>query len=60
MKKALLWGCMLAFPIVLKLSGVVGWSWWVTLGPVWIGLGLFVIIFVIIGLIAAWEAGETQ
>ena len=35
--------------IVLKLCGVITWSWWWVLSPIWISLG-----FVIIGLIFLW------
>lgn len=33
--------------IVLKLTGVISWSWWWVLSPIWISLGLAVVIFLI-------------
>ena len=33
--------------IVLKLTGVISWSWWWVLSPLWIGLGLAVVIILI-------------
>ena len=29
--------------VVLKLVGVINWSWWLVLIPLWIELGIFVI-----------------
>lgn len=34
--------------IVLKLTGVISWSWWWVLSPIWIGLGLAVVICLIV------------
>lgn len=34
--------------IVLKLTGVISWSWWWVLSPIWISLGLAVIICLIV------------
>ena len=34
--------------IVLKLCGVIDWSWWWVLSPLWIPLGLVVVILAII------------
>jgi len=36
--------------IVLKLCGVIAWSWLWVLSPLWISLGLGLIIFIIIGI----------
>ena len=33
--------------IVLKLCGVIGWSWWWVLSPLWIGVGLVFSIWVV-------------
>lgn len=33
--------------IVLKLVGVIAWSWWWVLSPLWIPLALIVLIFVV-------------
>ena len=39
--------------IILKLVGVINWSWWWVLSPLWIGLGVAVLfgLIIIIGLI---------
>ena len=34
--------------IVLKLTGVISWSWWWVLSPIWIGLGLAIAILLIV------------
>lgn len=31
--------------VVLKLTGVIDWSWWLVLSPIWVVLGLLVCIF---------------
>lgn len=31
--------------IILKLCGVITWSWWATLIPLWIELGVYIIFF---------------
>lgn len=36
--------------IVLKLCGVITWSWWWVLSPIWISLGLVLAILAITGL----------
>ena len=33
--------------IVLKLCGVITWSWWVVLWPLWAGIGLVLIIAIL-------------
>ena len=33
--------------IVLKLCGTISWSWWWVLSPIWIGVGLAVVITLI-------------
>lgn len=46
--------------LVLKLTGVIAWSWlWVT-APLWIGFALFVVMFLVIGLFAAGALARTQ
>ena len=39
--------------IVLKLIGVINWSWWWVLSPIWISTGLAITILVLIMLISA-------
>ena len=36
----------LAF-IILKLCNVITWSWWWVLSPIWISIGLVVVIFIV-------------
>lgn len=38
--------------IVLKLIGVIAWSWWWVLSPIWISFGIVACVLVIVGLIA--------
>jgi hypothetical protein len=38
--------------LVLKLTGVINWSWWWVTAPLWIPAGLFVIILIVIAFIA--------
>ena len=33
--------------IVLKIIGVINWSWWWVLSPIWIGLLLVIIVVII-------------
>lgn len=37
--------------IVLKLCGVIAWSWWWVLSPLWISYAIAIIVLIIIGLI---------
>ena len=41
--------------IVLKLTGVVGWSWWWVLSPMWIAASLVVLIVAFVFWVAAKE-----
>lgn len=38
--------------VILKLAGIITWSWWVVLIPLWIGLILIIIYIVIVVYIA--------
>ena len=38
--------------VVLKLVGVIAWSWWWGLSPLWIAFGLWVVAALVFGLIA--------
>lgn len=44
--------------IVLKLTGVIAWSWWWVLAPVWITAAIVVVIIVAVIAVAAskWRA----
>jgi len=37
--------------VVLKLVGVITWSWWWVLSPLWISLGLWLVVALIVGLL---------
>ena len=37
--------------VVLKLLGKINWSWWWVLSPIWISVGLFVLVILIGGII---------
>lgn len=39
--------------IVLKLTGYIAWSWWWVLSPLWIGLAVAVLIFLIVVAVVA-------
>ena len=38
--------------IVLKLTGVIAWSWLWVLSPLWISLALFLVVFIFVLLVA--------
>jgi hypothetical protein len=42
--------------LVLKLTHVIGWSWWWITAPIW---GTFIIVFVIAGAVEVKKAMET-
>lgn len=41
--------------IVLKLCGVIHWSWWWVLSPFWIGFALFLIGLLVIFIIESYK-----
>lgn len=44
--------------IVLKLCGIITWSWWWVLSPLWISTILWVIFVVIALLVEGWKNGR--
>lgn len=38
--------------VVLKLVGVIAWSWWWVLSPLWIAFGLWVVVALIVFTVA--------
>jgi hypothetical protein len=34
--------------VTLKLCGVIGWSWWWVISPIWISAAMFILAFVVI------------
>ena len=41
--------------IILKLCGIITWSWWWVLSPLWISAILWVILVVIVLLAGGWK-----
>ena len=41
---------LLAIFVVLKLTDNIDWSWWWVLSPVWIPVGLFVVVFIVVAI----------
>lgn len=39
--------------LILKLCGVIEWSWWWVTAPLWIGLGLTLVMIVVLALVWA-------
>lgn len=39
--------------IALKLTGVIAWSWWWVLAPIWIPFAIVLLIAVVAGVVAA-------
>ena len=37
--------------VVLKLCGVISWSWWWVFAPIWIPVAIIVLFFLILGII---------
>ena len=42
---------ILVVNIILKLIGVINWSWWVVLWPLWVSIGVVVIVFIIFAIL---------
>ena len=38
--------------VVLKLVGVIAWSWWWVLSPLWISFGLWLVLIAVMALVA--------
>lgn len=50
---------LIAF-IVLKLCGVINWSWWWVLSPAWIGAGVVLILLAVLGVFKLVEHLKTK
>lgn len=46
------WGLLQIVFIVLKILGIINWSWWLVLAPAWISILLCLIIFIILLIIS--------
>lgn len=44
-------GLLLVAFVVLKLTGVIAWSWWWVLSPLWISVGIAVVALAIFAVI---------
>ena len=44
--------------IILKLCGIITWSWWWVLSPLWISAILWVILVIIVLFVGGWENGR--
>lgn len=42
-----LFGAVFVVFLVLKLIGIIGWSWWWVTSPLWIGFALWSVIFIV-------------
>lgn len=42
---------ILVVNIILKLIGVINWSWWVVLWPLWVSIAIIAIVFIIFAII---------
>lgn len=44
---------ILVVNIILKLIGVINWSWWVVLWPLWVSIAIIIIFIIIVKVF--WE-----
>ena len=44
-------GLLTVLFVALKLTGVIGWSWWWVVSPLWIGLAVVAVVLLTLGLI---------
>lgn len=45
-------GIILAILVALKIAGVIDWSWWIVLIPLWVEIGLVALVVLIIYVVA--------
>ncbi len=55
-------GVLLVVFVVLKLTGLIAWSWWWVLSPIWISLAVTVVALLCLALLAvvARDSGYRQ
>lgn len=46
--------------ITLKLTGVISWSWWWVLSPIWIPVTLALLIIVIVSGVTVWRVANKK
>ncbi len=51
-------GVLLVVFVVLKLTGLIAWSWWWVLSPIWIGLVGLVVVSVVTAALAVIAQGR--
>lgn len=44
----------------LKLGGVIAWSWWLVLLPVYAPVGVLLVLLVVLGTLALWDFFEKK
>lgn len=49
----------LAF-LILKLCGVIGWSWWWVTAPLWGSFAFLLVVLPIVGVIALWISAKKR
>lgn len=47
-------GLLTVLFVALKLTGVIAWSWWWVLSPLWIGLAILLVVLAIVAVVAIW------
>jgi len=40
--------------LVLKLTGVISWSWWWVLSPLWVPVAVFILVLLVTAAVKAW------
>ena len=45
-----IWDCLLIVFVILKLCGVIAWSWWWVLSPIWIGFLITIFLWLMVKL----------
>ena len=53
-------GVLLIVFIVLKLTGVIAWSWWWVLSPMWMPLAVIAVIAIIAGLVVLLSSAKKK
>lgn len=46
--------------LILKLCGVIDWSWWWVKAPLWGGFAVLLVVLPIIGVIALWISAKKR
>lgn len=46
-------GVLLTVFVILKLTGLINWSWWWVLAPVWIPFSVVIVLWVVVSIVFA-------